>query len=85
MNMIGHPEIDDDPRDWQIPPTFKGKKARAEWIGRHAFKFQPGKWHLHARWLKGEIVWVLSSRGSPLCKQEGRCRIVEIKDAIQAS
>lgn len=79
MNMIGHPEIpEEDYRDYQIPSTYAPKGSRSEWIGKHAWQFPPGEYHLHARYLKGEIMWVLSSRGSPICKIEGRCKKVNL-------
>lgn len=81
MEMIGKPEItwDESYKDYQIPSTYSSKGSRSEWIGRHAFNFPDGQYHLHARYLKGEVVWVLSGRASPVCKVAGRCRIVEIK------
>lgn len=78
VNMIGDPQVEMND-DWRgIPTTRQGKKARSAWIGRNAFNFPEGKYHLHARWLKGTVQWVLSGRGSALCKEEGRCRIVQI-------
>lgn len=61
-----------------IPYNFD-MKTKEEWLRLNTFQFPDGKWHLHSRYLKGDMVWVLSGRRSKLCKLEGRCRIVEIK------
>lgn len=66
--------------DWHIPSTRKGPTARSEWVGKHSWKFPEGTYHMHARYLKGEIMWVISTRASALCKVEGRCRVVTIND-----
>lgn len=55
-----------------------GTKARRNWIGRQASAVEPGEYHLHALYNRGRVMWVVTGKGSPLCKQPGRCQRVVI-------
>lgn len=66
--------------DWRMPSTYAGREKRSEWVGRVAWQFPEGQYHLHARYLKGDVQWVLVGRKTGVCKVPGRCRLVEVKN-----
>lgn len=57
-----------------------GTIGRRKWIGRNAPVFSEGIWHLHAILERGIVKWELVGKATGVCKQEGRCKIVEIKE-----
>lgn len=82
MNMIGghYPEMDEEWRDYAIPNTYAGTAKRNEWIGKHTpFEVKNDEYHLHAKYLKGVVQWVLTTRASGICRQEGRCIKIAVR------
>lgn len=66
-----------------IPWNSEEMKSRDDWKRISTWQFPDGWYHLHSRYLKGDMIWVLSSRASPICKLEGRCRIVSISTIVR--
>lgn len=60
------------------PLPEAGTAGRRKWIGRNASPVNDGKWHLHALLNRGRVQWVLTSVGSGVCKQPGRCKLIEL-------
>lgn len=64
---------------WQVPSA--GTEGRKYWLGRHQpFLPSDGYVHLHVQLHKGQPRWIISPRGSSVCRIPGRCLKVHIHD-----